>query len=58
MLLSDTVRVHRKLREAGVAADLNVYEGMSHAGYLLVADAPESQQVYSELGDFLLEHLD
>ena len=57
MLLSDTVRVHRKLREAGVAADLNVYEGMSHAGYMIVADSPESQQVYAELGDFLLEHL-
>lgn len=57
MLLSDTARVHRKLREAGVVADLNVYEGMSHAGYMIVADSPESQQVYAELGDFLLEHL-
>lgn len=38
-------------------ADLNVYEGMSHAGYMIVADSPESQQVYAELGDFLLEHL-
>lgn len=58
MLLSDTVRVHRRLREAGVAADLNVYEGLSHAGYMIVADSPESQQVYSELGHFLLDHLD
>ena len=30
LFLSDTVRVHRKLRSAGVVADLNVYEGMSH----------------------------
>ena len=58
MLLSDTARVHRKLREAGVAADLNVYEGMSHAGYMIVADSPESQRVYGELGAFLLEHLE
>lgn len=57
MLLSDTVRVHRKLREAGVTADLNVYEAMSHAGYMIVANSPESEQVYAELGDFLLEHL-
>ena len=57
MLLSDTVRVHRKLRAAGVEADLNVYEGMSHAGYMIVANSPESEQVYAELGDFLLEHL-
>lgn len=57
MLLSDTARVHRKLREAGVAADLNVYEGMSHAGYMIVANSPESERVYGELGEFLLEHL-
>lgn len=29
----NTVRVHRKLRRAGVAADLNVYVGESHAQY-------------------------
>ena len=57
MLLSDTARVHRKLREAGVEADLNVYEGMSHAGYMIVANSPESERVYGELGEFLLEHL-
>jgi acetyl esterase/lipase len=58
MLLSDTVRVHRKLRSAGVIADLNVYEGLSHAGYMIAANTPESQQVYAELNDFLLRHLD
>ena len=31
LFLSNTVRVHRKLREAGVAADLQVFEGLSHA---------------------------
>jgi monoterpene epsilon-lactone hydrolase len=30
LFLSNTVRVHRKLRRAGVEAELNVYEGMSH----------------------------
>ena len=58
MLLSDTVRVHRKLRTAGAVADLNVYEGMSHADYLLVPASPESQQVYAELNAFLLRHLE
>ena len=57
LFLSDVVRTHRKLREAGVVADLNVYEGMSHAGYLMVQDAPESQQVFAELGAFLRQHL-
>src|SRR5262249_2859137 len=30
LLLSSTVRVHRKLRQAGVEAELQVYEGQSH----------------------------
>jgi len=57
LFLSDVVRTHRKLREAGVVADLNVYEGMSHAEYFLVRQSPESHQVYAELDAFLLEHL-
>jgi len=58
MFLSNTVRTHRKLRSAGVVADLNVYEGFSHGEYLKVIDSPESQQVFAELGTFLLEHLE
>jgi monoterpene epsilon-lactone hydrolase len=54
MFLSNTVRVHRKLRTAGVVADLNVYEGFSHGKYLKTFDSPESQQVFAELGAFLL----
>jgi len=57
LLLSDTVRVHRRLREAGVEADLNVYEGMSHADYSFLPDSPESAEVYRELGAFLRKHL-
>ena len=57
LLLSDTARTHRKLREAGVTADLNVYEGMAHAGYIFVPDAPESHQVFRELDLFLRRHL-
>jgi acetyl esterase/lipase len=55
LFLSDTVRVHRKMRVAGVVADLNVYEGVSHGEYIM--DLPESQQAYGELGAFLLRHL-
>ena len=57
MFLSNTVRVHRKLRTAGVVADLNVYEGFSHGEYLKMIDSPESEQVFAELGAFLLQHL-
>ncbi len=55
LFLSDTVRVHRKMRVAGVVADLNVYEGVSHGEYIV--DSPESQQVFGELGAFLMKHL-
>jgi monoterpene epsilon-lactone hydrolase len=58
MFLSNTVRVHRKLRMAGVVADLNVYEGFSHGEYLKTIDSPESEQVFTELGAFLLKHLE
>jgi len=58
MFLSNTVRTHRKLRMAGVVADLNFYEGFSHGDYLKVVDSPESQQAFAELGAFLLEHLE
>ena len=57
MFLSNTVRTHRKLRTAGVVADLNVYEGFSHGEYLKMIDSPESEQVFAELGAFLLQHL-
>jgi acetyl esterase/lipase len=47
LFLSKAVRVHRKLRRAGVEADLNVYEGMSPAEYT-GAGMPEAQE---EFGD-------
>ncbi len=56
LFLSDVVRTHRKLKLAGVIAELNVYEGMSHGDYLLSPNTPESIQVYEELGDFLIQH--
>ena len=58
LFLSDTVRVHRKMRAAGVVADLNVYEGVSHGDYAFVVESPESRQAYGELGVFLQRHLE
>jgi len=57
LLLSDTVRSHRKLRAASVTADLHVFEGMSHAGYLVAGRAPEAQVMFAELSRFLKAHL-
>ena len=58
LFLSDSVRTHRKLRAAGVVADLHVFEALSHGGYIRVQDAPESHEVYRELAAFIAEHLD
>ena len=58
MFLSDTARTHRKLRAAGVDADLHVYEGVAHADYLILTDSPESKDVFREVGAFFKKHLE
>ena len=56
-LLSNTARTHIKLRQAGVVADILVYEGISHGDYIAVMDSPESLHAFTELNAFLLQHL-
>jgi len=57
LFLSNTVRTHIKVRQAGTVADLLVYEGMSHADYMAIPTAPESLHFYDELNSFLVKHL-
>jgi acetyl esterase/lipase len=57
LLLSNTVRVHRKLRQAGVDAELHVYEGQSHAHYMRSSTAPETQEAFEEIAKFFERHL-
>ena len=57
LLLSNTVRVHRKLRRAGVDAVLQVYEGESHAQYQADETAPESKEAFGEIASFFGAHL-
>jgi acetyl esterase/lipase len=57
LFLSNTVRVHRKLREAGVEARLEVYEGQSHAQYLIDPTAPESKEAFEAIAGFFDAHL-
>lgn len=56
LLLSDTVRTHRKLRQASVEAVLQVFEGQSHAQFL-APFVPETQEAFGEIAHFLREHL-
>ncbi|QRE76962.1 alpha/beta hydrolase [Methylobacterium aquaticum] len=57
LLLSNTVRVHRKLRDAGVEAFLQVGEGQSHAHYIRDDTAPETKAVFEEITRFFDRHL-
>lgn len=57
LLLSNTVRVHRKLRESGVEAVLRVFEGQSHAQYMRDPTAPETKDAFGEIALFLDKHL-
>ena len=57
LLLSNTVRVHRKLRQAGIEAQLEVYEGESHAQYEANDRAPETKEAFGEITAFFDKHL-
>jgi len=57
LLLSNTVRVHRKLRQAGVVADLHVHEGQAHGGWYRDYTAPESKETFGEIARFFDKHL-
>jgi len=57
LFLSNTVRTHRKLRAAGVEAELQVFEGFSHAQYLFDPTAAETRTVFTEIAAFFDKHL-
>jgi monoterpene epsilon-lactone hydrolase len=58
LFLSNTVRMHQKLLQSGVRADLLVYEGQSHAQYLIVDQAPESEVAWRQVSNFFNQTLD
>ena len=57
LLLSNTVRVHRELRVAGVEASLEVYEGQSHGQYGRDDRASETKEALEEIAAFFNGHL-
>jgi epsilon-lactone hydrolase len=57
LLLSNTVRVHRKLRHAGIDAVLQVYEGQSHAQFYRDDTSPEAKEAFEEIAGFFDKHL-
>jgi monoterpene epsilon-lactone hydrolase len=57
LYLSNTVRMHRKLRAAGVEAVLQVWEGQSHLHYMADVTAPETKEYHDEVARFFDRHL-
>ena len=54
LFLSNTVRMHRKLRAGGIDAQLHVFEAMPHGGFF---GAPEDDELTDEIRRFLATHL-
>jgi len=50
LFLSNTVRMHRTLRKAGVPAELHIWEAMPHGRFL---NAPEDLELDDEVRDFI-----
>lgn len=53
LFLSNTVRMHRALRAAGVRAELHVFEAMPHGGF---GGAPEDAEYAAEVRRFVDHH--
>ena len=58
VLLSNSVLIHRKLRKAGVEAELHVWEAMPHGGFgpFGAGDAPENREIDDEVRRFIGRH--
>ncbi|WP_030436824.1 alpha/beta hydrolase [Actinoplanes subtropicus] len=54
LFLSNTVRMHRRLRAAGIDAELHVGEAMPHSGF--TGDTPEDLDLAAERRRFLDRH--
>lgn len=57
LYLSNTVRMHRKLRAAGVEAVLQMWEGQSHVQYMMDIHAPETREYHQEVARFFDLHM-
>jgi acetyl esterase/lipase len=53
MFLSNTVRMHRRLRNAGIEAELHVWEAMPHGGFFA---GPEDAEISAEMRRFFDSH--
>jgi acetyl esterase/lipase len=52
LFLSNSALIHRKLRKAGIDAELHVWEAMPHAGFI-PGEAPENAEIQEEVVRFI-----
>lgn len=52
LFLSNSVLIHRKLRQAGIDAELHVWEAMPHGGFGR-GEAPENEEINVEVAHFI-----
>ncbi len=57
LFLSNAVRTERRLRDAGVEVEFEIFEGLSHAQYLIDDRLPETQTIFQEMAAFFDRHL-
>lgn len=57
LLLSDAVRLHRRMLDAGVDAQLDLYDGLWHVFQFKPVDSPEAVLARARTGRFLLHRL-
>ena len=55
LFLSNSVLIHRKLRHAGIEAELHVWEAMPHGGFGF-GDVPENDEISQEIRRFIARH--
>ena len=53
MLLSDTLTVAKKAREAGVSVKEHIYKGMFHVFQMGLLLYPEAKEAWMEVGRFI-----
>ncbi len=58
MLLSDSVLLAEKAKEAGVSVRLSIYDGMFHVFQMAPLSLPECKRAWVEIGHFLEEKFD
>ena len=55
--MSSVVFTHQRLLKAGVAAELHIWDGLSHCFYLMSPRLPESKAVFERVASFFRGHL-